>query len=226
MTDNTYPDLTYLSPLTGAYVKSLLQPYHDALMAADSKESLIPWVRDVVPAHAEELIDQMTDLSLEETKLYILQHLLFYLDAEEGRSAWDINEYRDDEAARLFGPSGKTLPVIVTIGGADFVHELTEELTYGLLVGLSDTLGITISMFGVPLDRNQPEFDPIHVVIDQDQTSERFVVDHGNESIVFTTPDFVQGIITAAQWTNSDPHTIITNLRQVDGNFVETPLNF
>lgn len=44
-----------------------------------------------------------------------------------------------------------------------------------------------------------------------------------DNEILFNTPDFIQGIMTAAQWINIDHHIIVTHLIEVDesGNYID-----
>lgn len=229
MSDNTYSENTlpydfHPSPIINVFIQHLLQPYRDVLAPADSKESLIEWVQAVLPEHHEDIIANLGDLDLEQTKIQILHELEQYLVLEGGRTPWDISSNRNEISERLFGPKSDTLPVHIVHGENIFQHDLTEELTYGILIGLVNSPDFAVYFFGIPLDHSQ--LDERYVVQDEQLAAGNFAVNYGDSIITFTTPQFIQGVVTASEWVNTDPHTIVTNLRQLDENLVVTPLTF
>ena len=223
MTDTTYPDFEQYQPATAAYLRTLLAPYHEALTAADSIETLTQWVPLVLPENADELNAAIAELDVSQAKIVILLTLASILVLPHNNLAtpWDLVKDRSELATRLFGPSSTTVPVLVTVGPNSFTHDLTEEQTYGILFGIENSPEFLISTSGVKIT----PADYQHLFINPD-IGHPFVAVINDEEIFFSTTDFVQGIITAAQWTNRDPHSIITSLSQIGEDGSNTPLNF
>ena len=214
-----------IHPLTVVYINHLLQPYVDVLSQADSVESLIPWIQQVDPEDAPELIEGFKDKDLEDCKNDILYDLASYLDPSvEYRTPWDIATYRSEEAIRLFGEPSKTLPVVVTYGNNAYQHEFTEEMTYGVLVALDGNPNLSVSLFGYVLSRDDLDF--IFVINNENEADQKYVVNHNNEIIAFESNEFIQGVMTAAEWIGVDPHNIVNDLRYVDGSYNVTRYNF
>ena len=215
-----------IHPLTVVYINHLLQPYVEALSQADSVESLIPWIEQVDPENAPEIISGFEGKELEDCKNDILYDLASNLNVggEDYKTPWDISSSLNEKAIRLFGQSSTELPIIITTGDNSFQHELSQELTYGILVALNNNPNFSVSLFGHELSRD--EFDFIYVKNNDEETRERFVVNHNGQLIAFGTNEFIQGVITAADWLDVDPHTLVTDLRYVDGDYNVTRYNF
>jgi len=215
-------------PVTVVYINHLLEPYADALSHADSIESLIPWIQQVDPEKAQELISDFEGRDLENCKTIILYDLALYLDPSndngEYRTPWDIAEYRSEDGIRLFGAPSKTLPVIVTYGNNAYQHEFTEEFTYGVLVALDNNPNFRVSLFGYVLSRDDLDF--IFVVNNENDADQKYVVNHNNEIIAFNSNEFIQGVMTAAEWIGVDAHNIVNDLRYIDGSYNVTRYNF
>jgi len=221
MTETTYPSFEQYKPETSSYLKSLLQPYQEALSVADSIEALNEWIPLVLPESSEALIDAISNLDIEHAKLLILETLASVLVLPDDTSAdpWDLNN-RDEIGVRLFGPSSDTVPVLVQTENNQFLHELTLDQTYGILIGLNDSPSFQLYISGVPitsenyLERFNSSVDPSYIAI------------INGEEYYFINNGFVQGVITAADWLDIDPHTIITELISADEYGVRTPITF
>ena len=220
--DTTYPTFAEYSPATAAYLRILLKPYHDAIAVAESLIDLITWVPQVIPEMAQQINPAIeTAANVTEGKLIILQTLGYLLVSENNPTPtpWDIAGYRNDISLRLFGGATNTVPIIVTNGPNSFRHEMTEELAYGIIVGLEQTQWFTLSIDDAVLDE-----EAFH---DKFTNANRpdivFIALANSKWIYFMTPDFVQGVITSTStWTQRDPHVVITELYQVtaDGNIL------
>ena len=235
MTDTTYPSseqhpfseeypfLERYYSITAAYLQSLLRPYQQAISVAEDVESLTSWVPIVLPEIAEQLNDSIIQADdVEHGKLLILQALAEILVDPENVEAtpWDIAGSRNEMAARLFGPSSDRVTVTVTTGPNTFEHYLTKELTMGIVLGLSGVPGFTVSIDGVPVD---PEIYGERISNERDT---RFYATVNGTVFYFGTPEFIQGVITAAQWINVSPHDLVSGLHEVTENNEFIPLDF
>lgn len=172
----------------------------------------------------------------------LLEHVLGAI-INQPITPWDLAKYRNEELTHLFGPGTDRLTVIININNnqyqeatalappnkeplALYQHVLTEEFTYGLIISLQDTKDFSLFLLGDVLDDILDENVLENRFTDREQERySRFVATTTYKQIFFDTPDFIQGVITGAQWRNVDPHTIITKLSE--NNFgVETTLNF
>lgn len=226
MADTTYPAFEQYSSVTAAYLCQLLQPYHDALIPADSIEQLTAWIPAVLPESSEELNAVVTDSGdVTQGKLIILQTLANVLVLPDNTTAtpWYISENKNEIAVRLFGPASDTVSVIVTTGTDSFQHELTEELTYGILVGIEGIPNFILSVAGVVITRDDLAFK---YTISEDTPVSRYAVTVRENVVYFNTPDFVQGAITSCGWIGVDPHTIITSLVEISPDGTQLPLNY
>jgi len=226
MADTTYPEFNQYIPVTAAYLRQLLQPYHDALAAAQTLEELTEWVPLVLPESSEELntvILQNGDVEF--GKIIILQTLANVLVLPDNVTAtpWSIAENMNEIAVRLFGPSSNTISVIVSTVSNSFQHELTEELTYGLLVGIEGNTEFLVSIAGVEITRGDLAFKHM---ISEDTPVYRYGAIIRGDTIFFNTPDFIQGVITSCEWIGLGPNTIITSLMEFEPDGSERFLNF
>lgn len=207
------------------YMNSLLEPYVEALTAADTMEAIRQWVPLVLPgALGQELLDEIEDVEdVGAAKLSVLRFFgeMILLPQPERITPWTLASVRNDELTRLFGPASETLPVTAVVGPNNFAHNLSEEFTHGILHGIQDVAGFSLHLFGLRLTL---DFFP-----DRKEGAPYTAAVQGAD-VDFNTPDFIQGVSTAAMWRNVDPHTLVTKLVQngVDetGAPTETPLTF
>ena len=206
----------YILPMTINYINHLLQPYADALSHANSVESLIPWIQQVDPQNAPNIINSFGEETLEDCKSFILSDLAAYLDSnspiEEYRTPWDIATYRSKEAIRLFGEPSKTLPVVVTYGNNAYQHEFTEEMTYGVLVALDGNPNLSVSLFGYVLSRDDLDF--LFLIENLNKPDQKYVVNHNNKLITFKHDEFIQRDTNPAAWIEVNPHNIVNDANQ------------
>ena len=221
MSDTSYPLFEQYKPATSAYLKFLLKPYHDALSVADSISALNEWIPLVLPESSEALIEAIADLDVEQAKLVILETFASTLVTPYDTSStpWDLNN-RSKLAERLFGPSSDTVPVLVQTENNQFLHELTLDQTYGILIGLNDSPSFQLYISDVPITSDD------YLEIFNSSIAPSYVATINGEEYFFGDNQFVQGVITAAEWLDIDPHTIITDLIDADEYGNKTPLTF
>lgn len=149
---------------------------------------------------------------------------------------WDVQLAigKDEELSKVFGITKemKQLPVDVVVGAQKFTHQLTLEVTMGLLLFSDPSVGkhdFKITMFGVPFttDYIVPPAETGQEPADQHiyrleesrfghgaEREQPFSVVVGKETYGFTSPDFMQGIATGAQWAGVDHHQYWKQLQQ------------
>lgn len=204
-----------VDPLVSAYVTVLAQPYVDALTAATTIESVVEWLPAVVPERANEIVAVLAELpNVEVAKsaaVSWLQNLLLeYAEEKEAVTVdeltpWDLAVHRDEMLTRLFGPATTELPITVVVGPNGYAHNMTEELAYGLVVGLQGHPEIGLFFNNVPLT-------PDNFDLKNKEIPGKYRVMVDNKEYHFNTPDFIQGIKTAAEWTGRKAQEVATNL--------------
>jgi len=117
----------------------------------------------------------------------------------------------------LFGPSSNTVSVTISTVSNSFQHELTEELTYGLLVGIdgNSNTELFFSIAGVEITRGDLDFK---YMISEDTPVYKYGAIIRGDTIFFNTSDFILGVITYCECIGLVPNTIITSYMQFDPN--------
>lgn len=225
--------------ISDAYVKILIQPYVDVMDTINDMEVFRTWVGQIFP---EDVDDIVVD-NIETAKSYFITHLLlelryviverkrfpperFLIKSFEDVTPWDIASIRDTDSTRIFGETQDKIPVTVVLNGNVFEHLMTEELAYGILLSTDDKVQLYIH--GIPLsiesfqNKFLAEFQVENLFIPKTVAFEAII---NNEHYIFSSPDFIQGIITGAGWMGYDPHTNFQSLSMIQGNHL-VPINF
>lgn len=127
---------------------------------------------------------------------------------------WDLAKYRNEELTRLFGQSMNELNISVIDRSKNFFqHSLGEEIVYGILVGLEGRKDFKLLFLNntLKLEDFTAKYSYAH---------SKYNVITNTNLYPFMTPDFIQGINTAALWLGVDPHTIIRTLKDRDGHIL------
>lgn len=226
----TERDAPPISHLLRTYLNSLLKPYEDALSQAEDTESIMTWVQQVLNDELYEKFSQTinpedTPDDLKLTFLSVLMDALLE-GAAKGISykqitIWDVTKYRDETLTKLFGEGSDTIPVKVTVGQNEFIHDLTQDHLFGILTLVKDIPEYSFSVNDVPVT-----FDDIsepYLILPEDPQDERRIY-HATLTVgpvSFITPDVIRGVITAAEWLKLDPKTYVVDLTErVDGKMV------
>jgi len=147
---------------------------------------------------------------------YVETHYRDKLAEYPNITPWDLAYYRDDELTRLFGPSTNKLPIIVVNkDGNRFQHYLTEEFVYGMLWALEIFNSKEIQLIFMDEVLNLDDFGERYEY--PDYFPQYYVI---NDNIYFETTDVVQGISTIALWLGQNPHSIIKELKDKNGNLL------
>lgn len=214
----SYPEFTQYYPATSGFLRHLLQPYHDALEHADSIESLTGWIPAILPESAEEINNTISDMEVNDAKNYILASLASVLGDPNDTSLtpWDISRNRNELSLRLFGEPSDTVPVTVVTHNGSYIHEMTQELANGILKAISTTPGFSFYVNDGELDHS--------IFVPKEHGKYSFSI--SGQQFFFDTIDFAQGAITGILWIEADPHTIITELSEINDDGTITPLEF
>lgn len=137
---------------------------------------------------------------------------------------WDVlKAIRDDpEFSVVFKitPQDTTLPVTVTLKGVNTNRNMSVELAMGILL-FANTIRLVnyeLSMFGIRLSYYElldpDDLRSLRYITDNFNRLKRpFTVDIGNVIYGFMTPEFMQGIVTGANWVGVDHHPYWKDLR-------------
>lgn len=139
--------------------------------------------------------------------VYLEPYGLFF--SEPMITPWDLANNRIEEAIQLFGQPTDVLSMTVTVNGNNFTHELTRELAIGILAGAQEEDDIIISFNGIPLERDRFLESLYTNNVSPDVLDYEYSVKVYDLSYGFNTPDFMQGVLTAANWLDVDINDII-----------------
>lgn len=227
--ENNYDPEIKVSPFTQTYVNLLVKPYIDALSHANSKEGLLEWLPLVFEAdYLEDTLDAVTNAEdLETARNEIVNIMIESLIDEAGQTAgevitpWDIANARDPQLTKLFGGPSKLLPVNVTVGPNVYTHNLSQDFVYGILNVLVDNKHFNITLNGTQIPLEEIKLN--YIAPKDDGVAYKAVLPQG--AVFFNSPDVIQGVMTAAQWINTDAHTFVKELNGfINGKWI--PLNF
>jgi len=207
--------MTTFLPATDAYINHLLSPYSGALTQAPSVEAIKQWIQAVIDGEVGVAfaagLDEITDVTVAAETILQSLRATYLTQAFQDKvgviTPWDVAEQRTPESEKLFGPASKSIEVMVTVGPNHYAHAMTLPFAFGLLSVLQGQTQFTLSVAGVPIIYN--EILLTHKFLDETQ---QFHVTIGGQAMWFSDPEFIQGIVTGAQWLNVDPKTIITDL--------------
>lgn len=200
--------------LTHAYVETMMKPYINVLMNAGTKEALLAWVplvfQDSMLETIQGAINQATDIETSRNEVIRIMvaewFTLANVRARKIITPWDLAGARDDQLTKLLGPASLTIPVMVTVGANVYTHDLSQDFMFGIMNVLADNPQFRFSIGDKPIT-----IEDIHpnYTISEDDDKTHYIASLPRGSFAFTSPDVVQGIMTAAQWTNTDGHTFI-----------------
>lgn len=241
-----YPRLICHETTVG-YLQILLTPYEEAIRPAINIDQIKEWIPQAFPEElAKHALSDVSkaqaknwdnDKQLEFVKEAVIEYLLAEILELGGRNTdnshdifilpWDIQLGigHDDELSQIFNitPDDKNLPISIKIENNDeFIHMVNEYFLAGLSLFCAVSINdIKISMFGVPFTTDYITTQGNRFI--RQNTS--YTVEVGGIIFGFNNPDFMQGFITGALWTNVDHHVYWKNLIQHnhDGDVV---LNF
>lgn len=221
------PDGSWFPEVTLAFIRSLLQPFEQAISATDDREALEDWMQQVFPSLYQEFRDHLTldnDGDFVPTGNDIRQMIISTIayglvsedepDPDVVRLPWDLVATAPPEIVTALGldPNSRTLPVTVTVGPQQFTHQMTADQALGLIL-FSTIAGVNFhpSMYGTELTFFQNVFEYARFAV-SDQPDSKYRVEIDGRVYQFITPDFMQGFATGALWTGTDHHAFWKHL--------------
>lgn len=115
--------------------------------------------------------------------------------------------------------------VLNTITNKQYIHELTQDFIAALVYFLpEDDLKLYFRdnsaeddfLDADPIQIDYKLFEDNHYVDIVGRKRYTANIGYPDEEVTFDTPDFIQGVITAAIWTRQDPYSLINNIREGD----------
>ncbi len=208
---NEYP------PVSQAYVYELLKPYINALVQADSKEALINWIPLVFQGDYQTEILAAVNLaaSIEVARDEVIRVMIEKLLSLADKTAngiitpWDLSVARDEQLSILFGPSSSQLPIQVTVGTNTYNHNISQDFAFGLLNMLHGN-----QEFLIRFGEHQITLDLIrnNYAVNDDRKRTCYLAQLPQGECAFSTPEVIQGLITASEWLNLDSRLYVKDL--------------
>ena len=235
---DTNPKLS-LSNIAIGYIQSLLHP-----LANLADDILVKHITDWALTIPYNLIASQMQVILENNLAkddmfeYLISELLqlvenITLDYEDDvMTPWDIQSAisNHDKLTLLFNikEGSEQLPLSVTINNKSFIHMLSEDFAFGLLLFSLPTVGnyeFNMTMFGVPFGRDIP------ARFNENKLDPGYTVEVSGRKYSFTTADFMQGFATGALWAGVDHHGYWKNLiyrsySQINNELIERAITF
>jgi len=230
MTDEekAIPNVKDLNEISRCYLNNMLKPYEDALAPATEVDQINLWIPQIFQEkdlkNVQKAIHGKVDI--EDIKQAIVNfisgHLLSIIKVEPKMiTPWDLAGTRDALTTKLFGPGNSEIPIEVTVGPTTYIHFLSEEFTFGLLNILDTNPSYLITVGGTKIksDDIKRNYDPVNA------TEFKYEITTPLGLTRFYTPDFIQGIMTAAQWLNINAHTLVKDFKGIMNDTL-IPLTF
>jgi len=228
--------MTELRTPSDIYLDALVAPYVNVMKNIYDTQTFYDWVIQIIPEDDYNFgeIENKLALDLQTQKDNFIKllkdKLISSIDYHEGMglkaadfTPWELGRFRDEETTRLFGPASiGPLPVIVILNNQPSEIPISEEFAAGLGIGLAGY--IPLYMYGVPLDINHlsGKFSADNPYLDTPLYHTKI----NGTDYYFTSPDFVQGAITASNWLGLDAKKAITELYSINDDGTETLLDF
>jgi hypothetical protein len=137
---------------------------------------------------------------------------------------WDIRKSitGNEDIASFYETNSRenTLPVNIMVKDKIFTHEMSEELAYGIFISSIVITGknYPMTMFVAAITEIPPRFTGVIV-------PQTYTIKLGTNTYTFETSDFIQGLLSVAQWEEKDHHRYWADFfMHKDG--VQTTLSF
>ena len=234
--------LTPLMQVNMAYAESLYKPYQDAIAAVETVEPIKAWLPQVYSAElTQQLLFVIDSLGangtpgINDVRQAIgdtITEVFFNHRFNPDVTPWSLTVGLSEEGEKLFGSPATgaptKLPVIVAVGPTQYVHELDQDTTYGILLGLQNNPGIKLYVAG--LEVTEEMLAPFYIVPPQTLQTKTYSAVFYNGRKQFDSMDVVTGYITSSEWLGLNPRVAMRDMRQlnVDANGIATfiPLAF
>lgn len=230
--------VTPLGTVNTAYAESLYKPYNDAIAAAETVDSIKSWLPQVYsPEVTQYLLTVIEPLGADINSVRqvigdTIIETFFNHRFDPQVTPWSLTVGLPEEGDKLFGsPQAGALaklPVIVAVGPTHYVHELDQDTTYGILLGLQNNPGINLYVGG--LEVTEEMLAPFYAVPPQTMQTKPYSAVFYNGRKQFDSMDVITGYITSSEWLGLNPRVAMRDMRQLnidaDGVATFTPLAF
>jgi hypothetical protein len=208
---------------TDAYLAELVQPYAEAIKDAVTIDKLVEWCNSVIPEDVRDsLVEALPEMEVDDAKLAIVQYIKDYITEVYKAyfpntvvTPWTVAENRPPEVEKLLAhvDVSDTLPVTVTVGKKEYVHEMHEETFVGLMVVGNVKKGYSLTMLDTPADQSILEKYNYNETIPMED--EEYMGTVGDKVYHFKSTKFVKGVVTGAEWTKTKSQDLFKDLYQV-----------
>jgi len=135
---------------------------------------------------------------------------------------WDFASKRKDIYRSIFGPLTNTINVKLEESATHIstVINISEEQAAGILLTLPDRMKFKLKIRDAEISKQDFEKYILNYRFNMypGPGEPSYTVDIRNSTFVFSTPEFIQGALTAIQWIGQDQNQIIKDLRHYDQN--------
>lgn len=208
------PELTDLSQ---QYIQSQLNRVADTLAQAGTKEALLQWlplvfIDNYLPV-IQQSVEDSVDIESARNIVVAILHSTWISLADEIAvrtiTPWDLSASKDEQLVKLFGERSTTLPVSVVVGANTYNHQLSQDFMFGLLAVLNGNDQFRFFIGESPVTINDIS---ANYTVDDVMINTAYIANIGNVGpVAFRTPETIQGVITAAQWINTDARKLVSD---------------
>jgi len=221
-----------LNNVTTSYVHMMVKSYEDALISINRLQLLHQWIKlnfqGKNSSNLQNIINKEESLSAAKKVIikYIRDELIIEAKkrgtlAEKLLTPWDFAISRNEMLINLFGLPSNTIPVTVIVGNNKYMHMLSQDFTFGLLAILNNNPQYQFLINDIPLTF----LDLKDRYLYKEKCAYKYRATLFSGDFIFNSADVIQGAITAAKWSNLNPHTLIKNFVGIyNGKLV--PLKF
>lgn len=202
---------------TLAYTESLLAPYYSSVSVATDAAAVNDWMDAVLTDEQSAIFNQnLKQDSVENAPEYAIDSLRAlmhgFIRKLDFTDPWFVLESMGGFLKENPYADNKTIQVNVVVGASSYPHEMTYELAYGILSATTYKLYVADCELWKETYHRRPSDNYYEATVN-------------GSTVQFNTDDFLQGIITAAEWDNVDAHTLIANFVQNNGE-ITIPVEF
>ena len=136
---------------------------------------------------------------------------------ESNVTPWILEDIKEDTSFRqLLSTIRESLPVrVITKERNEYILDLSEGTMAGIMFGsaISDNFSFYLNdVIVAGLEAVAIRLGGFVNYLNRQSYSDGYAAKVFGEPVYFKDEDFVKGIITAAKWTNTDPHLILTDI--------------
>lgn len=206
--------LTNHHPSVVTYIREILHPLVNRLSEFKIIESLKAWVARNLPELSFKINSSLYQLDLNTATQEIYKYIIsIFVGAV---TQWDILSKikTNNILTRLLPTHNINPPVVISYKNTTYQHNISEELLYGIIITLRNSISLHDYKFKICGEDISLELLDIKYLNSNAETKYTCHVLSNNQplTVKFNTKDFVRGVVTASSWININPHTIIIDI--------------